>query len=90
MTESKILCAYFAPRSWPSKARSTCGPINWLMMKSGSMLSGKSGVDALLSSTLSYIDTFWLLGVTTGIIFFLSFLLRSNHPQKADAQALAH
>jgi DHA2 family multidrug resistance protein len=42
------------------------------------------------ASTLSYIDTFWLLGVTTAIMFFLSFLLRSNHPRKADAQALAH
>jgi DHA2 family multidrug resistance protein len=42
------------------------------------------------ASTLSYIDTFWLLGVTTAIMFFLSFLLRSNHPRKADAKALAH
>ena len=42
------------------------------------------------ASTLSYIDTFWLLGVTAAIMFFLSFLLRSNHPRKADAQALAH
>jgi DHA2 family multidrug resistance protein len=42
------------------------------------------------ASTLSYIDTFWLLGVTTAIMFFASFLLRSNHPRKADARALAH
>jgi DHA2 family multidrug resistance protein len=42
------------------------------------------------ASALSYIDTFWLLGVTTGIMFFLSFLLKKNHPRKADAQALAH
>jgi hypothetical protein len=42
------------------------------------------------ASTLSYIDTFWLLGVTAGIMFLLSFLLRSNHPRKADAQAMAH
>jgi DHA2 family multidrug resistance protein len=42
------------------------------------------------ASTLSYIDTFWLLGVTTAIMFFASFLLRSNHPRKADPQALAH
>jgi DHA2 family multidrug resistance protein len=42
------------------------------------------------ASTLSYIDTFWLLGVITAIMFVLSFLLRSNHPRKADAQALAH
>ena len=31
-----------------------------------------------------------VLGVTTGIMFLLSFLLRSNHPRKADAQAMAH
>jgi DHA2 family multidrug resistance protein len=42
------------------------------------------------ASTLSYIDTFWLLGIITGIMFFLSFLLRKNHLHKADAQALAH
>jgi DHA2 family multidrug resistance protein len=42
------------------------------------------------ASTLSYIDTFWLLGVITAIMFFASFLLRSNHPRKADAQAMAH
>ncbi len=42
------------------------------------------------ASTLSYIDTFWLLGVATGIMFLLSFLLRKNHLHKADAQALAH
>jgi MFS transporter, DHA2 family, multidrug resistance protein len=42
------------------------------------------------AATLSYIDTFWLLGVVTGIMFLLSFLLRSNHPRKADAQAMAH
>ena len=42
------------------------------------------------ASTLSYIDTFWLLGVITAVMFFASFLLRSNHPRKADAQALAH
>jgi DHA2 family multidrug resistance protein len=42
------------------------------------------------ASTLSYIDTFWLLGIITGIMFFLSFLLKKNHLHKADAQALAH
>ncbi len=42
------------------------------------------------ASTLSYIDTFWLLGIATGIMFLLSFLLRKNHLQKTDAQALAH
>lgn len=42
------------------------------------------------ASTLSYIDTFWLLGVTAGIMFFASFLLRSNHPRKADPEAMAH
>ena len=42
------------------------------------------------ASTLSYIDTFWLLGVVAGIMFFASFLLRSNHPRKADPEAMAH
>jgi len=46
------------------------------------------------ASTLSYLDTFWdtfwLLGVIAAIMFVLSFLLRSNHPRKADAQAMPH
>ena len=42
------------------------------------------------ASTLSYIDTFWVLGVTAGIMFFASFLLRSNHPRKAEPEAMAH
>ena len=42
------------------------------------------------ASTLSYIDTFWLLGIATGIMFLLSFLLRKNDPHKADSQVVAH
>ena len=42
------------------------------------------------ASTLSYIDTFWLLGIATGTMFVLSFLLRKNNPRKADSQVLAH
>jgi DHA2 family multidrug resistance protein len=42
------------------------------------------------ASTLSYIDTFWMLGIATGIMFFLSFLLRKNNPGRAGAKALAH
>jgi MFS transporter, DHA2 family, multidrug resistance protein len=42
------------------------------------------------ASTLSYIDAFWLLGVAAGIMFFASFLLRSNHPRKVDAEKMAH
>jgi DHA2 family multidrug resistance protein len=42
------------------------------------------------ASTLSYIDTFWILGIATGIMFFLSFLLRKNNPGRAGAKALAH
>jgi DHA2 family multidrug resistance protein len=48
------------------------------------------GIMLTQASTLSYIDTFWLLGIITGIMFFLSFLLKKNHLHKADAQALAH
>jgi DHA2 family multidrug resistance protein len=42
------------------------------------------------ASVLSYIDTFWLLGVATGIMFFLSFLLRKNNPRQRRAPTLAH
>jgi DHA2 family multidrug resistance protein len=42
------------------------------------------------ASTLSYIDTFWMLGIATGIMFFLSFLLRKNNPRRAGRQAIAH
>jgi DHA2 family multidrug resistance protein len=42
------------------------------------------------ASTLSYIDTFWALGVATGIMFFLSFLLKKNNPGRAGAKVLAH
>jgi DHA2 family multidrug resistance protein len=42
------------------------------------------------ASTLSYIDTFWLLGIATGVMFLLSFLLKKNHPRKVEGQALAH
>jgi DHA2 family multidrug resistance protein len=39
---------------------------------------------------LSYIDAFWLLGVATGVMFLLSFLLRKNNPGKREGQVLAH
>jgi len=39
--------------------------------------------------TLSYIDTFWLLGVMTAMMFFLSFLLRKNNP-RARVRVSAH
>jgi MFS transporter, DHA2 family, multidrug resistance protein len=42
------------------------------------------------ASTLSYIDTFWILGIAAGIMFFLSFLLRKNNPGRAGGAALAH
>src|SRR5580692_11087225 len=42
------------------------------------------------AATLSYIDTFWILGVAAGIMFLLSFLLRKNNPRGPRAQALAH
>ena len=41
------------------------------------------------ASTLSYIDTFWLLGIATGIMFLLSFLLKKNNPRR-KAQVVAH
>jgi MFS transporter, DHA2 family, multidrug resistance protein len=42
------------------------------------------------ASVLSYIDTFWLLGIATGIMFLLSFLLKKNNPRRKTTQALAH
>ena len=42
------------------------------------------------ASALSYIDTFWLLGIATGIMFLLSFLLRKNNPRGGRTQVLAH
>jgi DHA2 family multidrug resistance protein len=43
------------------------------------------------ASILSYIDTFWLLGIATCIMFVLSFLLKKNNPRRVPAkQALAH
>jgi DHA2 family multidrug resistance protein len=42
------------------------------------------------ASTLSYIDTFWILGIATTIMFFLSFFLRKNDPRGANTKALPH
>src|ERR1700689_1473605 len=42
------------------------------------------------ASTLSYIDTFWVLGIAAGIMFFLTFLLRKNNPRGPRGQVLAH
>lgn len=43
------------------------------------------------AAVLSYIDTFWLLGIATAIMFVLSFLLKKNNPRgSAGSQALAH
>jgi DHA2 family multidrug resistance protein len=43
------------------------------------------------SAALSYIDTFWLLGIAAGIMFCLSFLLKKNNPRRAaGTKALAH
>ncbi len=43
------------------------------------------------SAALAYIDTFWLLGIATGIMFLLSFLLRKNNPRsRGKAPIAAH
>lgn len=43
------------------------------------------------SSVLSYIDTFWILGIATGLMFLLSFLLKKNNPRRSPgSQAMAH
>ncbi len=42
------------------------------------------------AATLSYIDTFWMLGIAAGIMFLLSFLLKKNNPRGPRARVLAH
>jgi DHA2 family multidrug resistance protein len=42
------------------------------------------------ASTLSYLDTFWMLGIAAGIMFLLTFLLRKNNPRGQRGQVLAH
>src|SRR4051794_6257327 len=43
------------------------------------------------SYALSYIDTFWILGIAAAIMFCLSFVLRKNNPRRAEGtKALAH
>jgi MFS transporter, DHA2 family, multidrug resistance protein len=42
------------------------------------------------ASTLSYIDTFWMLGIAAGVMFLLTFLLRKNNPRGPRGQVLAH
>jgi hypothetical protein len=42
------------------------------------------------ASTLSYIDTFWMLGIAAGIMFLLTFLLRKSNPRGPRGQVLAH
>jgi DHA2 family multidrug resistance protein len=42
------------------------------------------------ASALSYIDTFWVLAIVAGVMFLLSFLLKSNNPRGAGTQSLAH
>jgi DHA2 family multidrug resistance protein len=41
------------------------------------------------ASALSYIDTFWMLGIATSVMFVLSFFLKKNNT-KAKVQTLAH
>ena len=42
------------------------------------------------AAALSYIDTFWILGVTTAVMFLLSFLLKRNNPGRAGKPSLSH
>ena len=42
------------------------------------------------ASTLSYIDAFWMLGIAAGVMFVLSFMLRSNNPRGPRSQVVAH
>ncbi len=43
------------------------------------------------ASALSYIDTYWILGLAAAIMFVLSFALKNNNPRAASGeQVLAH
>jgi DHA2 family multidrug resistance protein len=48
------------------------------------------GVMLAQASALSYLDTFWVLGVATGIMFLMSFLLRNNELHRPDPEVVAH
>ena len=41
------------------------------------------------ATTLAYIDTFWILGVVSAIMFVLSFALKKNVPSQGGAEAAA-
>jgi len=41
------------------------------------------------ATTLAYIDTFWILGVVSAIMFVLSFALKKNVPGQGGAEAAA-
>ena len=49
-----------------------------------------NGVVEHQASALSYIDTFWLLGIATGIMFLLSFLLKKNNPRAPRKPTIEH
>jgi DHA2 family multidrug resistance protein len=40
------------------------------------------------AAALSYLDTYVVLGTAAAAMFFLSFLLKSNHPGSADQPAV--
>jgi DHA2 family multidrug resistance protein len=42
------------------------------------------------AATLSYIDTFWMLGIAAAVMFLMSFLLKNNNPRVPQARVLAH
>jgi DHA2 family multidrug resistance protein len=39
------------------------------------------------ATALAYIDTFWILGITSAIMFALSFLLKKNNPGRDEGAA---
>jgi hypothetical protein len=43
----------------------------------------------LQASTLSYIDTFWLLTLAAGTMFCMTFFLRKNDPRGGE-KVIAH
>jgi MFS transporter, DHA2 family, multidrug resistance protein len=92
----QVMLANHTGLSNPWLQNSTAGLAAQLSRSGGSsqgqMLAYGQLYQVMLSqaSVLSYIDTFWLLGIITGLMFLLTFSLRKNYPRKSDTQVLAH
>ncbi len=87
-----MLASHTGPMNRPFRAA-----VNAMTARLGSTGS-RSEVYAILyrsmkdqASALSYLDTFWLLGIATAIMFVLSFFLNKNNPRRrVQSETMAH